>query len=1085
MTDGQNPLANATIGLRLFGETPYREETLHTDSAGATNFELAAPLDPKKVVGQVTVHAQSFALQGQAIKSSTLDFALQPGVVWRGKIADEAGAPIAGALVNVRAFQEKGGFLSPDGDEIKADYSVRSSADGTFSIADVPPGSSVSYGIAAHYFAAGQGLGVSVAAPVNAVLQPGGALSGQITGLDGKPLADIHVIAQNSDDRYSGGGGATSGANGKFVIDSLAPGNYVVWASLDSEELYRFPILKNLTAQAGQTRQIPMMRAVEGRLINGIVRDKDTKKPLEGAQVNGIFGPRANGPFVGSSEITKADGRFSLRVLPGQTTFYLPRTPKFYLYNGSRDAQTIDINDKTPELVFDLQSAPALTGTIVDEKNQPIKAQLRSWGDSIINSDADGKWSWTASALQPLTFGGGEDETGYFEVLSKRSLDVPQTAPNIVKVRKLPWRSLSGRVVAPDGKTRAGVAVTAEFFFNLSEDGGLGQTLREATTDAQGRYRFDKIRADENGEMLNSLKVTAKSDADDLSFVEGGEITPDGKNYRASDIVLVALDRQISGTTSPGARVVAAGKATRADAQGKFVFADLPAGQVAVYAALDGRFGSAVAADDAPVNIELAPMKAQNTDAELGRDVWREVINETQNGEEFYARDWVLGQLNAVEGDTFAALQAAAMEPPTDAHDWSLAAQLEKWAPKLDAPTRIEQIESVARGIGDPDIRATAWLEAAIAIGDDDKVNARALREAAAALDHTPVQMRWREANLYRLAIVTERAQGEAAGAAALDQAMELTLKSYGPTTFIKDGYQTASRYAMLSGTAGLVAQGSPALLQRLMVNIPADVGDNVRAMSGAIPVVARTRGVEAALPLLEELHAIPKPDFAPGDSHASNNEPQYAFDVAARRVVPLLAATSPARALELARRISDKDGRARALASVAAFETPEIAAQLWREAVTTGDVGDAPRFAAQAFDSDAKLGVELFALARTRGASADVYRRGGFWAPYAFYLARADAASARLELEREWSANLASNEGQNLSPIAMAMSAADGSRALEMARQIPKGKDNFWSLEVRRKIGQYLMADKAERRDWPFDRWGATDTWSPSDEEW
>ena len=137
------------------------------------------------------------------------------------------------------------------------------------------------------------------------------------------------------------------------------------------------------------------------------------------------------------------------------------------------------------------------------------------------------------------------------------------------------------------------------------------------------------------------------------------------------------------------------------------------------------------------------------------------------------------------------------------------------------------------------------------------------------------------------------------------------------------------------------------------------------------------------------------------------------------------------------------------------------------------------------AFELDPKLGRELFALARARGENSDTYARGGFWAPYGFYLARADAASARLELEREWSARLASNEGQNLAPIARAMSAANGARALEMARQLPAGKDNFWSLEARRKIGQYLVATPDQRRDWPFDRWGATDTWGPGDEEW
>ena len=435
--------------------------------------------------------------------------------------------------------------------------------------------------------------------------------------------------------------------------------------------------------------------------------------------------------------------------------------------------------------------------------------------------------------------------------------------------------------------------------------------------------------------------------AEGYAFVGGGEITPDGKNWRASDIVLSALNRRIQGTTAPGARLTAAGQGAQADADGHFSFKDLPVGEVAVYAALNGSFGKAISADAEPINIELAPLSAQKTDVELGRDAWREVFNESQ-GKDFYARDWILAQLNAAQGETFAALQASAQEPPTPNHDWSLAAQLEKWAPKLDATNRVALIESVAKGIQDPETRLMAWLDAAIAIGDDAAVSARALREANAVMAGTTSDVDQREYSLYRLAVVTEQARGQAAGAAQLDKAIAVTLKSHGPKNFTKNGYYTAGRDGTLAYMAEIVAQGSAELLRRLLANISPENGDNVAALANAIPVVAQTRGIEAALPLLEELHDLPKPDFAPGDEHSLQNEPQYAFDTTARRLVPLLGAQSPARALELARRIRDAGGRARALANAASFQTPAVAAQLWREAVTLGDVGDAPRFAAR-----------------------------------------------------------------------------------------------------------------------------------------
>ncbi len=1081
------PIANATVALRIWGEKSYREETLQTGDDGALKFELQQSLDPKKPVGNVTAYAPGFSLQSHAIDAATLDFALPPGMTWRGKVVDEAEKPVAGAKIQVGVMRAKGAsredYIYPSGKKLSEIYSATAGADGGFEIAGLPVGGTFSYSATAPRFAAISGQDLNAETPATLVLKPGALLSGQLLGLNGKPIPKTRVYARSSDRMSVGGGDGETDDEGKFTIDNLSAGTYNVGASIPDDADYLVPAQKNVLAQVGQTNPVPTLQAVETLVVKGLVRDAATQKPLQGAQIGGIFGPDGGGDTRSQSELTGADGRFSVRVLPGQNTFQFWTTPDAYVSSGIQ--QTLNVDEKTPDVIFDLPAKPVLTGVIVNEKNQPVQAQLRVWGgfQENIQSDAQGKWSYEPESLRTVNLAGGDSDAGYYEITSGANLEVPSKELYVVQVELRPWHTLRGRVVAPDGTPRAGVEVKADFYFKAGDNGLLDSSLT-ATTDTNGNYQFDRIRAGEKpSEMARGLKITIK--AAGYSFVEGGEIAADGANWKASDIVLTALDRKIEGTTSPGARVVAAGRDAVADATGQFSFKNLPAGAVTVYAARDGNFGSAIAADDAPIKIELAPMKAQTTDVELGRDAWREIINETGNDDKFYARSWVLGQLNAAEGETFAQLQGAAQEPPTPNHDYSLYTQLMKWAPKLGADNRSGQIESVARGIQDPEVRLSAWLDAAIAVGDDKAVSERALSVADEIMARTATDIQSREWNLYRVAVATEQARGEAAGAAALDKAIALTLKSHGPKNYTKDGYYTTGRDGSLASAAEIVAQGNLALLQHLLVNISPEVGDDVAALGKAIPVVARKRGVEAALALLEQLAQKPTPDFGNDNDHSMQNVPQYAFDVSARRIAPLLAAKDPASALELVRRISANSDRARALALVAPFQTPAVAADLWREAVTIGDVNATPRFAAQAFESDPKLGRELFELARVRGANSDNYNRSGFWPPYAFYLARADASAARLELEREWSSRLASNDGQSLAPIARAMSAADGSRALEMARQIPRGEDNFWSLEVRRKIGQYLIADKAERRDWPFDRWGATDTWSPGDEEW
>jgi hypothetical protein len=107
---------------------------------------------------------------------------------------------------------------------------------------------------------------------------------------------------------------------------------------------------------------------------------------------------------------------------------------------------------------------------------------------------------------------------------------------------------------------------------------------------------------------------------------------------------------------------------------------------------------------------------------------------------------------------------------------------------------------------------------------------------------------------------------------------------------------------------------------------------------------------------------------------------------------------------------------------------------------------------------------------------------RGSDWTAFAFYFSRVDAADSRLILEREW-AKSQQNKGDGAQIIAMAMSAIDAKRADEMARQI--ADKAFGSPDARRKIGQYLQTSEALRRDFPFDRWGAGDTWEAGDPEW
>lgn len=63
---------------------------------------------------------------------------------------------------------------------------------------------------------------------------------------------------------------------------------------------------------------------------------------------------------------------------------------------------------------------------------------------------------------------------------------------------------------------------------------------------------------------------------------------------------------------------------------------------------------------------------------------------------------------------------------------------------------------------------------------------------------------------------------------------------------------------------------------------------------------------------------------------------------------------------------------------------------------------------------------------------------------------------------------------------LTLAMAPIDINRALEMAQGLPDGNSRY---DAQRKITQYLLATDDTRRTLAFDRWCASDTWTPGEE--
>lgn len=1064
------PIPGAVVQVRVWLRSGDEAEVAPktTDASGVALFSLPKAPDGKTVYGSATVGAKGFAFGSAFIVDTKPEVPLERGVAWRGKVVDENGKPLANATVALSGAMSGRDFVHAirlEGKAIPALYSAKSGADGSFVIENVPPEKELSFRAKRAGYAFVRGRGGRAGSEGLIEMTPGGSLRGRAVDALGKPLVKVPIYAGSSG---IGGGESITDATGAFTVDGLAPGTYRLFADVPNTAPFIMPRLEKVRVEAGKVAVAGAWRGIKGFEIRGLVRDATTKKPIAGASfaaANGADAARNDDSAWSSSD---ASGHFTLRVAkPGKYTVRSSGAPLGWMRSNAR--QSVEAGaGLTPEPVFTLQTSPVVRGVTVDERGKPIAARLTIGGHSFggISTGADGKWEHRPQSTEDLTFGGGEDESGYFEVVSPRKVDFPATTPIFIIMRRHPWQTLVGRALTPEGTPVVGAEIEAQFSVLTGDSMGYGARVN-ATSDKEGRFKLERLR-DSRRPNVGNTEVRVSGKKAGFQFKSGGQVSRVGDEPRVSNLLFVPLAGKVEGTTSPGALVVVAGRETRADTKGRFAFDALPAGQNTVFAALDGLGGSAETTG-APLEIKLQKSLAQGQDEPLARQIWAELKTEPNAREE--------GEL----GDKLAppafdkAIQSAQV-----AGDEEIAEAAATWK-KGDS---IEALRAGLEHIKGADRRADSFLVAALATNDAE-LRKRALEVAETVFKGATTNILWREPQLYRAAVLRELQNGEDDGRLALGRALAYTLANHPEKSRVEAAMQTVvGRGEAFCEAASIVASGSNSMLREVLDSMDDGSGFAVRALGEAIPVVARAHGLDAAMPLLDDLKKMPAPtsDLEP---HYLMIDPDYAFGQAVHELIPLIGPKNPAKALSLAKQVEGDEQCGRALASAARFQTPAVAAPLYREAVAKIGTEDAPRVAAMVWQTDPKLGAQLFAIAQRKAEEemkSELHGRNS-WIPFAFYFARADPAMSRLILEREWARGLeAKGDADDLASMAVAMAPVDAKRADEMARSL---SSSGWGNDARRKIARFLVSDDATRRGFTLSRIGSREAWDAGEVQW
>ena len=211
------PIAGANVAVQIWRGTSAKTIAPQvTDQNGAAILDVPAS-ETGKPNGSISVVAAGFAFENASLAGKDLEIHLEPGVTWRGKVADEAGKPIEGASVQVSGARSGRDWDSAKrlfGEKNSAAYTSKSGADGSFAIKDVPAKIGLQWNIEHPIYAAKNGYEALPEVEMSIKLAPGGSLHGRVLDLAGKPIAGAMVYASLS--QFGGGNDGTSNEKGEF-----------------------------------------------------------------------------------------------------------------------------------------------------------------------------------------------------------------------------------------------------------------------------------------------------------------------------------------------------------------------------------------------------------------------------------------------------------------------------------------------------------------------------------------------------------------------------------------------------------------------------------------------------------------------------------------------------------------------------------------------------------------------------------------------------------------------------------------------------------------------------------------------------
>ena len=610
--------ASGTFALKGLGEAATKADgAFQFQAASSGNLAIIVAAKEGLVLGWA-----NWRLFGGDLEAT---IRLGKASVLAGVVVDESGAAIAGA--EVRAFLFSGDPQREQWicglDPIDA-LVARSDAKGRFALNNVPADCRAEFLAAAPgrarlftmqgrpapgQFAAGK-------TDIRIVLSAEARIEGLVLQkATRKPVAGVRIIARPVETErppFEAPAAVASAEDGSFRITGLCQAGYhlqLAGRKDATDEWVAAPV--TVATEAGKTNSDVTIELSKGGIVEVVVTDAASGKPIEGARVS-LRNPEYR---QHTYQLTGKDGAARLRVLPGRydlISVYLEgyATPQLDEAVSVAEGQTQRLSVRLKELSKITGVVRDTEGKVVDGAVVCVLPGMREQAET----DAEGRFQ-AAHDVSSMSF----DPVSYLVARHEgrnlaAAVEIEQESKPI-EVRLAPGWTIAGQVADADGKP---VHQARVMLMLQASRWGAPISRQPLATDAGGRYAIKAVPADHkymlyvSADGYGEAQLQVPTDQAKDNHIEVQTIVLKLANLSVSGVVVDLDGEPIGGVQVQASGEGQPGRQATTDASGNFTIENICAGKVRLYARIEGASSSSsivteAGAKDVKITLESPP----------------------------------------------------------------------------------------------------------------------------------------------------------------------------------------------------------------------------------------------------------------------------------------------------------------------------------------------------------------------------------------------------------------------------------------------------------------------------------------------